>query len=75
MGFARKPTKREPQAQALTGKNDTKQFKKTQNIESEKIIQNENSIIEKKQQDLPFKYAEEKNILEKINIYIVKTPR
>ena len=42
-------------------------YKKTQNIESEKIIQNENSIIEKKQQDLPFKYAEEKNILEKIN--------
>ena len=42
-------------------------YKKTQNIESENIIQNENSIIEKKQQDLPFKYAEEKNILEKIN--------
>ena len=42
-------------------------YKKTQNIESEKIIQNENSIIEKKQQDLPFKYAEEKNTLEKIN--------
>ena len=42
-------------------------YKKTQNIESEKIIQNENSIIEKKQQDLPFKYAEEQNISEKIN--------
>ena len=42
-------------------------YKKTQNIESEKIIQNENSIVEKKQQDLPFKYAEGKNILEKIN--------
>ena len=42
-------------------------YKKTQNIESEKIIQNENSIIEKKQQDLPFKYAEEKNIFKKIN--------
>ncbi len=42
-------------------------YKKTQNIESENIIQNENSIIEKKQQDLPFKYAEEKNLFEKIN--------
>ena len=42
-------------------------YKKTQNIESENIIQNENSIIEKKQQDLPFKYSEEKNIFEKIN--------
>jgi len=42
-------------------------YKKIQNIESENIIQNENSIIEKKQQDLPFKYAEEKNLFEKIN--------
>jgi len=42
-------------------------YKKTQNIESEKTIQNENLIIEKKQQDLPFKYAEEKNLFEKIN--------
>ncbi len=42
-------------------------YKKTQNIESENIIQNENSIIEKKQQDLPFKYAEEKNPFKKIN--------
>jgi len=42
-------------------------YKKIQNIESENIIQNENLIIEKKQQDLPFKYAEEKNLFEKIN--------
>ena len=44
--------------------------KKTQNIESEKIIQNENSIIEKKQQDLPFKYVEEKNLFKKINFQL-----
>ena len=42
-------------------------YKKIQDIKSENIIQNENSIIEKKQQDLPFKYTEEKNLFEKIN--------
>ena len=42
-------------------------YKKMQDIKSENIIQNENSIIEKKQQDLPFKYTEEKNLFEKIN--------
>ena len=42
-------------------------YKKIEDIKSENIIQNENSIVEKKQQDLPFKYTEEKNIFEKIN--------
>ena len=42
-------------------------YKKIQDIKSENIIQNENSIIEKKQQDLPFKYTEEKNLFQKIN--------
>ena len=42
-------------------------YKKIQDVKPENIIQNENLIIEKKQQDLPFKYAEEKNLFEKIN--------
>ncbi len=42
-------------------------YKKIQDVKSENIIENENSIIEKKQQDLPFKYTEEKNFFEKIN--------
>ena len=42
-------------------------YKKIKEVKSENTIQSEDLIIEKKQQDLPFKYTEEKNLFEKIN--------
>ena len=47
-------------------------YKKIEDIKSENIIQNENSIVEKKQQDLPFKYTEEKNILKNLTSFSIR---